>query len=234
MGNAGHCTCGCGCLRGLRRSDLQGGEEETQQKGVGSHRSCGVCGRDSGGHSDRPDTDAALIGQEAFAMDKGRYSIIFSSLTGNTKKLAETIRAVLPAENCDYYGVPETQELHSEILYIGFWTDKGNADNATLELLSKLRGKKVFLFGTAGFGGSAAYFQKILDHVKQSVDPSNTVIGEYMCQGKMPQSVRDRYMKMKAQPEHPANIDALIENFDRALSHPDEDDLERLRKIILG
>ena len=167
-------------------------------------------------------------------MDKGRYSIIFSSLTGNTKKLAETIRAVLPAENCDYYGVPETQELHSEILYIGFWTDKGNADNATLELLSKLRGKKVFLFGTAGFGGSAAYFRKILDHVKQSVDPSNTVIGEYMCQGKMPQSVRDRYMKMKAQPEHPANIDALIGNFDRALSHPDEDDLERLRKIILG
>lgn len=89
-------------------------------------------------------------------------------------------------------------------------------------------------FGTAGFGGSAAYFQKILDHIKQSVDPSNTVVGEYMCQGKMPQSVRDRYMKMKAQPEHPANIDALIDNLDRALSHPDEDDLERLRKIILG
>ena len=234
MGNAGHCTFGCGCLHGLCRADLQDSEKETQQKGVGNHRGYGICGRDFGGHSDRSDTDAALIRQEAFAMDKGRYSIIFSSLTGNTKKLAETIRAVLPAENCDYYGVPETQELHSEILYIGFWTDKGNADNATLELLSKLRGKKVFLFGTAGFGGSAAYFRKILDHVKQSVDPSNTVIGEYMCQGKMPQSVRDRYMKMKAQPEHPANIDALIENFDRALSHPDEDDLERLRKIILG
>ena len=234
MGNAGHCACCCGCLHGLRCADWQGSEEEARQKGVGGRRGSGICGRDSGGHSDRPDTDAALIRQEAFAMDKGRYSIIFSSLTGNTKKLAETIRAVLPAENCDYYGVPETQELHSEILYIGFWTDKGNADNATLELLSKLRGKKVFLFGTAGFGGSAAYFQKILDHVKQSVDPSNTVIGEYMCQGKMPQSVRDRYMKMKAQPEHPANIDALIENFDRALSHPDEDDLERLRKIILG
>ena len=104
-------------------------------------------------------------------MDKGRYSIIFSSLTGNTKKLADTIRAVLPAEDCDYFGAPGTAELHSEMLYVGFWTDKGNADNATLELLSKLRGKKIFLFGTAGFGGSAAYFQKILDHVKQSVDP---------------------------------------------------------------
>ena len=152
-------------------------------------------------------------------MDKEKYSIIFSSLTGNTKKLADTIRAVLPAEDCDYFGAPKAEELHSEILYIGFWTDKGNADSATLELLSKLRDKKVFLFGTAGFGGSEAYFQKILEHVKQSVGPSN--------------SVRERYMKMKAQPEHPANSDALIENFDRALSHPDEDDLERLRKIVL-
>ena len=43
-----------------------------------------------------------------------------------------------------------------------------------------------------------------------------------MYQGKMPQSIRDRYMKMKAQPEHPANIDALIENFDRALFHSDK------------
>ena len=166
------------------------------------------------------------------------YSLVMDTYSmgyaGNTKKLADTIRAVLPSEDCDYFGAPGTAELHSEMLYVGFWTDKGNADSAVLQLLSKLRGKKVFLFGTAGFGGSAAYFQKILDHVKQSVDPSNTVVGEYMCQGKMPQSVRDRYIKMKAQPEHPANIDALIENFDSALSHPDEDDLERLRKIILG
>ena len=85
-------------------------------------------------------------------MDKGRYSIIFSSLTGNTKKLADTIRAVLPSEDCDYFGAPETAELHSEMLYVGFWTDKGNADSAVLQLLSKLRGKKIFLFGTAGFG----------------------------------------------------------------------------------
>ena len=46
----------------LRRADWQGSEEETQQKGIGGHRGCGICGCDSGGHSDRPDTDAALTG----------------------------------------------------------------------------------------------------------------------------------------------------------------------------
>ena len=63
------------------------------------------------------------------------------------------------------------------------------------------------------------------------IDPSNTIIGEYMCQGKMPQSVRERYVKMKENPEHPANLDALIKNFDCALSHPDSDDLEKLRNL---
>ena len=51
-------------------------------------------------------------------MDNGSYSIIFSSLTGNTRQLAETIRVVLPAEDCDYFGAPETAELHSEMLYV--------------------------------------------------------------------------------------------------------------------
>ena len=143
-------------------------------------------------------------------MIKEHYSILFCSLTGNTKKLADAIYETLPKDK----------------------TDKGNADQKTLELLSKLKNKKIFLFGTAGFGGSDAYFEKILGQVKQSIDASNTVIGEYMCQGKMPQSVRERYVKMKENPEHPANLDLLIQNFDRALSHPDSEDLERLKKSL--
>ena len=122
-------------------------------------------------------------------METQRYSILYSSKTGNTKKLAEKIREVLPEENCDY-------------------------------------------FGTEGFGDSEAYFQQVLGKVKESVDESNTVMGEFMCQGKMPQSVRDIYVKMKKKPDHAPNLDELIQNFDRALSHPDNEDLDRLEEII--
>ena len=140
-------------------------------------------------------------------MTSNNYSIIFSSVTGNTEKLADTIHETLPQDMCDYFGGNELQVPESDLLYIGFWTDKGNADNKTLELLSKLKNKKIFLFGTAGFGGSDTYFNKILEQVRQSIDSSNEVIGAYMCQGKMPQCVRDRYIKMKENPEHPANLD---------------------------
>lgn len=163
-----------------------------------------------------------------------RYSIIFSSLTGNTRKLADQIHEVLPAEICDYFGEAKGEEPSSEVLYVGFWTDKGNADGDSLKLLASLRNKKIFLFGTAGFGVDEAYYRRILTNVKQSIDSSNTVIGEYMCQGKMPMAVRDHYVKLKEQPEYPANLDVLIENFERALSHPDKDDLDKLRNIVLS
>ena len=93
-------------------------------------------------------------------------------------------------------------------------------------------GKQIFLFGTAGFGGSEEYFNKILKAVQRSLDKSNTVFGSFMCQGKMPMSVRQRYEEMKQQPIHLPNLDAMIENFDQALSHPDEEDLEQLKRAV--
>lgn len=39
-------------------------------------------------------------------------------------------------------------------------------------------------------------------------------------------------LEMKEAPDHPANLDVLIQNFDCALSHPDVEDLERLRQAV--
>ena len=166
-------------------------------------------------------------------MHNERYSILYSSATGNTRLLADTIRAALPPELCDAFGAAGETAAESELLYVGFWTDKGHADDTLTAFLQTLKGKRVFLFGTAGFGGSAEYFEQILAAVQKSLDESNTVIGTYMCQGKMPMAMRERYVKMKEDPNHKPNLDMLIENFDRALSHPDKTDLEKLQKSVL-
>lgn len=160
------------------------------------------------------------------------YAIVFSSKTGNTRLLADTLRASLPQNECTYFGAPASEALEAETLYIGFWTDKGHADDTLTAFLQTLKGKRVFLFGTAGFGGSAPYFEKILAATRKALDGSNTVIGSFMCQGKMPVSVRQRYEAMKAKPLHIPNLDALIENFDKALSHPDAADLEQLKQAV--
>ena len=156
------------------------------------------------------------------------YAIVFSSKTGNTRLLADTLRASLPQNECTYFGAPAPEALEAETLYVGFWTDKGHADDTLTAFLQTLKGKRIFLFGTAGFGGSAEYFEQILAAVQKSLDESNTVIGTYMCQGKMPQAVRDRYAAIEENPRRTA----MLENFDQALSHPDQEDLARLQAAV--
>ena len=158
-----------------------------------------------------------------------KYAIVFSSQTGNTKQLAEAVSSVLPQADLCFFGSPSQEALQAERLFIGFWTDKGRCNQEISDFLKTLKGKEVFLFGTAGFGGSQEYFDKILSSVQKCLGASNTVIGTYMCQGKMPQSVRERYVKMKNSPLPIPNVDKMIENFDTAVSHPDETDLQKLK-----
>ena len=48
-----------------------------------------------------------------------RYAIVFSSKTGNTKLLAETLHDHLPQEECCYFGTPDPAALEADTLYVG-------------------------------------------------------------------------------------------------------------------
>lgn len=161
-----------------------------------------------------------------------KYAIVYSSKTGNTKLLADALLRALPQKDCVYYGEPNAAALLADRLYIGFWTDKGSADTIAAEFMKTVFEKDVFLFGTAGFGGEASYFERIVKNAVKNLDTGNRVIGTYMCQGKMPVSVRERYEKMLAAPVPVPNVKGMIENFDKALTHPDEADVDALIQKI--
>lgn len=144
------------------------------------------------------------------------YAIICSSKTGNTEKLAQRVREVLGEEN-------ECPVVDADLVLVGSWTDKGGMDPALADTLPQLAGKKVFLFGTCGFGGSQAYYDRVLDRFAAALPEGARVVGRFMCQGQMPPAVRERYVKMSNQ--DPARFEPMIENFDRALGHPDAADL---------
>ena len=156
------------------------------------------------------------------------YAIVYSSPTGNTAMLAHTIREALPQAECCDFGELDDQALSAKRIYVGFWTDKGTCDEQTARFLERLTDQQVFLFGTAGFGGAAAYFDQILGRVKEKLGPEVKVIGTYMCQGKMPPAVRRRYEAMEDSPRRTA----MLENFDKAVSHPDTQDLAQLKAAL--
>ena len=91
----------------------------------------------------------------------------------------------------------------------------------------------MFLFGTCGFGADETYFAGVAARAAAHLPESAQLIGTFMCQGRMPSSVRRRYERTaEANPVQAARMAQLIENFDEAVNHPDENDLARLRAAV--
>ena len=116
-----------------------------------------------------------------------KIAIIYDSITGNTKKIAEEIKKEIDESNLVYFGEAE-KEIEADLYIVGSWTDKG----------------------------------------------SNTILGYFYCQGKMPMSIRDRYVKLITENPEDKNIQVSIENFDEALLHPNYEDISNVKKWIEG
>ena len=153
-----------------------------------------------------------------------KIAVIYKSLTGNTKLVAEAIAEVLKAEH-DVCVCEPAAGIEADMYFVGTWIDKGSCTKEIAEFLVQLTDKKIALFATAGFGGSQEYYDALAGRIKAQVPASNEVVGQFFCQGKMPMSVRDRYVAMlQANPED-KNLEVNVKNFDEALSHPDTADL---------
>lgn len=167
-----------------------------------------------------------------------KYAVVWDSKTGNTRVLGESLV-------CEFAGMEDSELLYAgplcasdgsvalsdavlaevDVLFFGFWCDKGDCTPEAAAFLSNLGDVKVFLFGTAGFGGSEDYFRRILDRVEQHIPQGVRVVGDVMCQGRMEPSVRTRYEKMLEQNPGDSRTLAIIENFDTALAHPNAMDI---------
>ena len=164
-----------------------------------------------------------------------KYSVIYSSRSGNTKILAGQIIRILGTEDNVCFKeirkmVGEKEVLdkvkESSIIFLGFWTDKGKCDEEMQEVIKKINHKKIYLFGTAGFGKDINYFNQIVERVKDNIDKSNQIIGQFMCQGKMPMVVKKRYEEMLVSDPEDQKSKLMLQNFDEALKHPSKEDLD--------
>ena len=117
------------------------------------------------------------------------FSIVYSSRTGNTAQLARFLSDNLPSERCLFCGPPAKEALAAQLIFVGFWTDKGTCDGETAAFLPLLHGKEAALFGTAGFGGDRDYFAGILQRAQSLLPQDCRCHPGFLCQGKMPPAV---------------------------------------------
>lgn len=160
------------------------------------------------------------------------YMVVYSSKTGNTKKIATEIFSALPGMSKDMQNLEEYRGKDADTFFVGFWTNRGSCEMSVIELMSNLHGKKIALFGTCGMGRDAEYYKTIEQKVSVWVPDDCEYLGTFLCQGKMPMQVREKYEISMEDPKQEAWRKRMLQNFDEALLHPNEEDLEDARTFV--
>lgn len=160
--------------------------------------------------------------------------ILYSSLTGNTKKIAETFYESIEVEK-SILPISEIQSIdldEYELLCVGYWVDKGICDEKSKHIIESIENKKIVLFGTVGAMDNENYYDKIKQRVEVLIKSSNKIEGHFLCQGKINSKVTDRYKLMLEENPEDENLIRKIKNHTQAITHPDEMDIENANVFI--
>jgi flavodoxin len=162
--------------------------------------------------------------------------LVYSSRTGNTKKVAECIRAALPAE-AEFYSVDQALDSGGcDLLILGFWVDKGRADNLMLNYFHKVRGRQVAFFFTLGDYPTGPHAAQVAADTRKLLEENNNrVLGYFPCQGKVDPDFLER-LKRTLPPDHPHALmtPERKARLEEAAKHPNDDDLKEAAKFIKG
>ena len=164
-----------------------------------------------------------------------RTLVVYSSLSGNTKKVAEAVSQVLPG--CDLIPVEDASaDMEAyDLIAVGWWAAKGAPDAKTREWLKGVRNRRLAFFGTLGALPDSAHAKDCMASAEAlAMEPArgNTVLGSWMCQGRIDPKVID-VMRKLALPIH-QDLLKHPERFEEAAKHPDENDCRSAQEFFRG
>lgn len=159
--------------------------------------------------------------------------IVYSSLTGNTKQVAEAVAQAMP--NSSLYAVEEAPSYKDyDIVAIGYWVDKGLPDKKILDYFATLGGAKVILFGTLGAYPDSEHGTSCMKKSEALVlekSADNKVLGSFLCMGKVDPKL------LEAMAKNPNHAHAMTEErrkrIEEGNKHPNEEDFANVQKFIV-
>ena len=150
--------------------------------------------------------------------------IVYSSCTGNTRKVAEALADTSGLPSFPVRNAPEPDDF--DMLALGFWVRKGRPDARALRYMDRVRGKHVFFFGTLGAWPHSDHARRCMAATHEILQAGgNTVVDGFLCQGRVNPQVVAASQRKGGHPLSPERLARLRE----AARHPDATDLAAAR-----
>ena len=148
--------------------------------------------------------------------------ICYHSLTGNTKMVAEAIAEAVDGELYEI-GKDDYDIESADLIFLGSLDLMGNMSEKAIEFSKSIPDCPTALFLTGG-SVNPKYLEIVRNNIKKNFEGKRDIFDDiFICQGKMQERVLEKYEKKLAEGDQGAQ--ARIDNYNEALSHPNEDDL---------
>jgi menaquinone-dependent protoporphyrinogen IX oxidase len=146
--------------------------------------------------------------------------VTYSSLTDNTKRLAEGIFAALPGEGNAIRPVKEVTDVGPfDTVLVGSYITAWEFSPEANRLLDSLEGKKVGLFATLTYWPDSDDARKAINSAAAHAAPKNKVIAKYIVQGKLAPKLAETFKSRPAGDRY-AYTPEMERRFAVAANHP--------------
>ena len=159
--------------------------------------------------------------------------IIFSTITGNAYKLAAAVAEVVP----DHVGPYNIRYINDEVIekfdtfVLSYWCNHGTADDDTIELIRRMRGKNLIVIGTLGVARDSKHASDVSARVEALASENNRLLGHYLCRGSI--DLRRTAARLRIPEGEKGHLSA--ESFEKqklSLGHPDETELSEAKAAV--
>ena len=153
-----------------------------------------------------------------------RTLVTYLSSSGNTRRVAEAIRAAVPESTMA--AMKDVGPLEGyDLIFAGFPVIAEGAPRKARRFLARARGKKVALFLTHGMPASMGEFNAVVPNCRRAAAGCK-LLGEFECQGNM---VSWMPKVLRLYPRGYVRRWARMSGEAHGAGHPNEEDLERAR-----
>lgn len=162
-----------------------------------------------------------------------RGLIVYASVTGNTKKVAEAMQQAMP----DFFDVAAMEDNVDpsayELVVAGYWVNRGAPPSKSRSYMERITDKPVVLFQTIGADpvNDVSHVFQCCANGGAFLGKNCHVLGVYTCQGEISQVVIEHMKSLGAKSPHAATPENMA-RWASATGHPNEDDLMKAQSFI--
>lgn len=161
-----------------------------------------------------------------------KWLIVYSSVTGNTKQIAEAIYDGFGENVADIFAIRDEFNLEDyDNIAVGYWLTHGEPDKMVQELLKKLNNKTVILFQTQGAELNSEHSITAFARAASYLGENCKVLGTFASQGKINPAMLERRKNADKNDPHAATPRNL-ERWQKASIHPNEEDFSRAKEFV--